>query len=119
MLYLRHHPLSAEDRLPARLQGGRRSRVPARLTAAPPQPAAQAACSASATKSCVSCPATRTGYVRSLRRKSAPDEPPLSAAIWVPLRDSGRRASSRADRRLSQALPVYAAPGQDVCSVDM
>jgi hypothetical protein len=26
---------------------------------------------------------------------------------------------SRAERRLSRAVPVYAAPDQDVCSVDM
>ena len=31
----------------------------------------------------------------------------------------GRGQPERAERRLSEAVPVYAAPDQDVCGVDM
>jgi hypothetical protein len=38
--------------------------------------------------------------------------------ILFPLPSDAIKAQKNAERRLSQAIPVYAAPDQDVCGVD-
>jgi hypothetical protein len=47
------------------------------------------------------------------RATAEPDQP-----IWMSLVDERQEPRKRAER-LSGVLPVYAAPDQDVCSVDM
>jgi hypothetical protein len=56
----------------------------------------------------------RCGQAKYLHNAPATERPDLCAPS-----DEHREACGRAERRLSGAVPVYAAPDQDVCGVDM
>jgi hypothetical protein len=47
------------------------------------------------------------------------DDPPGSGEYHQQDADHGGQQERDAQRRLSEALPAYAAPDQDVCGVDM